>query len=78
MPVYYITQSSDDDRRSGVAGKSSHISIPLGIGSYSHLAGWFRGMFDKLRGRSRVADGWQAVATDGEGDETVELHQNRR
>ena len=35
-------------------------------------------MFDKLRGRSRVADGWQAVATDGEGDETVELRQNRR
>jgi len=37
---------------------------------------WFARVVDQLKGRSRAADGWEAVATDGE--ETVELHHTRR
>ncbi|CAA7271674.1 unnamed protein product [Cyclocybe aegerita] len=41
----------------------------------SRVSMWFKGIVNRLRGRSRAADGWEAVAT-GEGDE-VEMHQTR-
>ncbi|KAF8956554.1 L-methionine transporter [Flammula alnicola] len=57
IPVYYMTQSTEDEGR-------SRVSL------------WFTSIVERLRGRSRAADGWEAVATDAE--ETVELHQAQR
>jgi hypothetical protein len=37
------------------------------------LSVWFTDIVDKLKGRSRIADGWEAVATEGE-----ELHDTHR
>ena len=73
IPVYYITQTNESSRPRIIC-KQRNCATGSDV---SHLfTAVCRSYVLKLVGRSPAAEGWEAVATDG--DEAVEMVENRR
>lgn len=76
IPVYYLTQRSDDGDPPRIISKSNlHSSQATCLDrETSPITGWFSSIVARIRGRPSVGGGWQAVA----GDENVEMSEPLR
>lgn len=73
--MYYLTQAKEE----GQSRVTCECRLFVKISCRGLIRGdqaWFSSLLARLQRRPRAADGWEAVATEGE--ETVEIHQIQR
>lgn len=73
IPVYYITQTNESARPRIICKQRNCATGCISSNLFTAVC---RSYILKLVGRSPAAEGWEAVATDG--DEAVEMVENRR
>lgn len=79
IPVYYLTQKAEGENTPPIVSEWNHPS-GLFLEFISHLSlDFFTNVFARIRGRPSPREGgWQAVATDGDEHEHVEMSEQFR